>query len=284
MKRSLLINIVLALLVLGLGLWFVLKPKEQEKAGPAVSVSGKKAADAKRIAITRKGLPEFVLEKDAGGHWVQTAPFPARVDASKAGRLLDILGATAKTTYPATDLARFELDQPAVRVTVDDQTFAFGSVNAVTDEQYLLAGDRVFLVSPVHGFSLPNQTDSLASHMLLAEDEIPIAFVLPGFKLELKDGKWAATPPPPDPAKISQDDYLRWAENWRMAASLATQVASGKEAGDAVRISLQNGRTLELIVASRTPELRLLRTDENLVYVFPADTANRLLTSVTGGK
>ena len=51
-----------------------------------------------------------------------------------------------------------------------------------------------------------------------------------------------------------------------------------------MRISLQNGRTLELIVASRTPELRLLRTDENLVYIFPADTANRLLTPVTGGK
>lgn len=284
MKRSVLINIVLALVVLGLVLWFVFKPKDQEKGGPPQPVSLKKAADAKRIEITRKGLPAFVLEKDAGGHWVQTAPFPARVDASKAGRLLDILGAAAKTTYPATDLTRFDLDQPAVRVRIDDQTFAFGSVNAVTDEQYLLAGDKVFLVSPVHGFSLPTQADGLASHMLLAEDEVPAAFALPGFKLESKDGKWTGTPPPADPAKISQDDYVRWAENWRMAASLATQVASGKEAGDAVRISLQNGRTLELIVASRTPELRLLRTDENLVYIFPADTANRLLTPVTGGK
>lgn len=284
MKRSLLINIVLALLVFGLGLWFALKPQEEEKGGPPQPVSLKKATEAKRIAIARKGLPEFVLEKDAGGNWVQTAPFPARVDASKAGRLLDILGATAKTTFPATDLARFELDQPAVRVTIDDQAFAFGSVNAVTDEQYLLAGDKVFLVSPVHGFNLPAQADSLASHMLLAEDEIPNAFVLPGFKLELKEGKWVSTPPPADPAKISQDDYVRWAENWRMAASLATQVASGKETGDVVRIGLQSGRTLELIVASRTPELRLLRTDENLVYLFPADTAKRLLAAVTGDK
>jgi hypothetical protein len=284
MKRTLLINIVLALLVLGLVLWFVVKPKEQEKGGPPQAVSLKKSADAKRITIARKGLPEFVLEKDAGGHWVQIAPFPARVDASKAGRLLDILGATAKTTYPATDLARFELELPLVRVTIDDQTFAFGSVNAVTDEQYLLAGDRVYLISPVHGFNLPSQADSLASHMLLAEDEIPGAFALPGFKLESKDGKWTSTPPPADPAKLSQDDYVRWAENWRMAASLATQVASGKEAGDAVRINLQNGRTIELIVASRAPELRLLRTDENLVYVFPADVATRLLTPPAGGK
>ena len=284
MKRSLLINIVLALIVAGLALWFAFKPDDEPKGGPAQAVSQKPAADAKRIAIARKGLPEFVLEKDAGGRWVQTKPFPARVDASKAGRLLDLLGATARTTYPATDLARFDLDQPTVRVTIDDQAFAFGSVNPVTDEQYLLASDKVFLVSPVHGFSMPTQADSLASHMLLAEDEIPTSFTLPGFKLELKDGKWASTPPPADPAKISQDDYIRWAEGWRMAASVATQVASGRQAGDTVRIALQNGRTLELIVLSRAPEMRLLRTDENLEYVFPADTATRLLSPVTAGK
>lgn len=69
-----------------------------------------------------------------------------------------------------------------------------------------------------------------------------------------------------------------------MAASVATQVASGRQAGDTVRIALQNGRTLELIVLSRAPEMRLLRTDENLEYVFPADTATRLLSPVTAGK
>ncbi len=276
MKRGLLVNIALVLFVAGLAAWMILKPGE--KSTPTHALSQKKAADATRIAIERKGLPAFVLEKDKAGRWIQSAPFPARTDASKAPRLLDLLGAQAKTTYPATDLGRFDLDQPFARMTIDDQVFAFGTVNAITNEQYVLTGDTVYLVSPVHGFSLPTQIDSLASHLLLADDEVPTAFALPGTTIDLRDGKWVRTPPPADPAKLSQDDFVRWAEQWRYASSLATRVPAKTSAGDTVRITLQNGRTIELRIQSRTPELRLLRTDENLEYVFAAETGARLLS------
>jgi hypothetical protein len=282
MKRSLLINIALALVVAGIAAWMILRPGEQSAA--TRSISQKKPADATRIAIERKGLPGFVLEKDKAGNWVQSAPFPARTDASKAPRLLDLLGARAKTTYPANDLGRFELDQPFARMTIDDQVFAFGAVNAVTNEQYVLAADTVFLVSPMHGFALPTQVDSLASHLLLAEDEIPTEFVLPGVTIELRDGKWVRTPPASDPAKLSQDDFVRWTEQWRYASSLATRVPAAKPVGDSVRITLQNGRTIEMRILSRSPELRLLRTDENLEYVFAAETGARLLSPGPGAK
>lgn len=276
MKRGLFVNIALALIVAGLAAWMILKPGEKGEATHALSQ--KKAAEATRIAIERKGLPAFVLEKDKAGRWIQSAPFPARTDASKAPRLLDLLGATAKTTYPATDLGRFELDQPFARMTIDDQVFAFGTVNAVTNEQYVLSGDTVYLVSPVHGFALPTQVDSLASHLLLADDEVPTAFVLPGVTIELRDGKWVRTPAPADPSKLSQDDFVRWAEQWRYASSLATRIPSKSPPGEAIRITLQNGRTIELRILARTPELRVLRTDENLEYVFAAETGARLLS------
>jgi hypothetical protein len=275
-KRGLLVNMALALVVAGLVAWTILKPGE--KAAPSWPLSLKKPADAKRIAIERKGLPAFVLEKDKAGHWIQSAPFPARTDASKAPRLLDLLGARARTTYPATDLARFELAEPFARMRVDDQVFAFGTVNAITNEQYVLAGDTVFLVSPIHGFALPTQVDSLASHLLLAEDEVPTAFVLPGATIALHEGKWMRTPPPADPAGLSQDDFVRWTEQWRYASSLVTRVPAARPSGETLRISLQNGRTIEMRVLSRTAELRLLRTDENLEYVFAAETGARLLS------
>jgi hypothetical protein len=276
MKRSLLVNIALALVVASIAAWMILRPGEESTA--TRSISQKKAADATRIAIERNGLPGFVLEKDKAGNWIQSAPFPARTDSSKAPRLLDVLGARAKTTFPATDLGRFDLDQPFARMTIDDQVFAFGTVNAITNEQYVLAGDTVFLVSPVHGFALPTQVDSLASHLLLAEDEIPTAFSLPGVTIELRDGKWLRTPPASDPEKHSQDDFVRWTEQWRYASSLATRVPTGKPVGESVRITLQNGRTIEMRILSRSPELRLLRTDENLEYVFAAETGARLLS------
>ena len=148
-----------------------------------------------------RACPPSCWRRTRPADWIQSAPFPARTDASKAPRLLDLLGAQAKTTYPATDLGRFDLDQPFARMTIDDQVFAFGTVNAITNEQYVLTGDTVYLVSPVHGFALPTQIDSLASHLLLADDEVPTAFVLPGATIELRDGKWVRTPPPADPCE-----------------------------------------------------------------------------------
>ena len=276
MKRGLLVNIVLALLVAGVGAWILLEPGAKPEFQRALST--KKASEIKRITIERKGLAPFVLENH-DGNWLQTAPFRARADSSKMPRLLDLLGAQAKTTYPAADLARFDLDQPFARVKIDDQTFAFGAVNAVTNEQYVLTGDTVYLVSPVYGFALPTQADSLASHMLLADDEVPTGFVFPSAKLELTDGKWVRTPPPADAPKLSQDDYVRWVDSWRYASSLATTTATGKPSNEIVTISLQNGKTLEFRVQSRTPEVRLLRVDENLEYEFGADTGAKLLSA-----
>lgn len=281
-KRGLLVNLLLALVVGGIVAWTLLKP--EDKGAPAHALSQKKPGDAKRIAIDRKGLPPFVLEKDKADRWVQSAPFPARTDASKAPRLLDLLGAQAKVTFPAQNLARFELDEPFARMTIDDQVFAFGSVNSVTNEQYVLTGDTVFVVSPVHGFALPTQVDSLASHLLLADDEVPMAFSLSGITIEMRDGKWVRTPALPDDEKRSQDDFQRWAEEWRYASSLATRVRAGPLKGDTVRITLRNGRTIELRILARTPETRLLRTDENLEYVFPPDTGTRLLAPGPGVK
>jgi len=274
LKRGLLVNILLAVLVAGLGAWMMWKPGE--KLEPTRALTTKKPSDVKRVSIERKGLAPFVLENH-DGHWVQTAPFRARTDSSKVPRLLDLLGARAKTTYPATDLARFELDQPFARVTVDDQVFAFGMVNAITNEQYVLTGDTVYLVSPIHGFALPTQADSLASHMLLADDEIPRAFVLSGAKLEIQDGKWVRTPIPADAAKLSQDDYVRWVDSWRYASSLATNLPAGKPSAESLLISLQNGRSIDIRVQTRTPDVRLLRMDENMEYVFSADTGANLL-------
>ncbi|MEO8039082.1 MAG: DUF4340 domain-containing protein [Betaproteobacteria bacterium] len=276
MKRGLLVNIVLALLVAGIGAWLMLEPGEKVESQRALST--KTPSEVRQITIERKGLAPFVLQNH-DGNWVQSAPFRARADASKVPRLLDLLRAQAKTTYPAADLARFDLDQPFARVKMDDQVFAFGTVNAVTNEQYVLSGDTVFLVSPVYGFALPTRADGLVSHMLLADDEIPTGFAFPGATLVLSDGKWVRTPPPADAAKLSQDDYVRWVDSWRYASSLATTTVSGNASDEIVTVSLQGGKTLEFRVQSRRPEVRLRRMDENLEYEFAADTGANLLAA-----
>ena len=74
----------------------------------------------------------------------------------------------------------------------------------------------------LHGMeNLPTRADSLATHMLLAEEDVPVRLELPGVTLAQKDGKWTRSTDTTE--KSSQDDLTRWAEEWRFASSLATQ-------------------------------------------------------------
>lgn len=275
MARSLIVNVVLALIVIGLGLWMTLKPGDP---GPETfPVSALKADAVERIEIQRRGLPGFVLEKQQGV-WRQTAPFPARAESSQVGRLTDLLAARSTQRLPASDLGRFELDEPFATVTLGPEKFAFGTVNTLTNEQYVMAGDHVYLLSPTFGYGLPTQAESLASHQLLADDEVPVSLEVPGARLERKEGKYVLENAPAGDDAPSQDDLGRWMESWRFASALTTRPAVDVPKGEAVRIGLSDGRTVEFVVTAREPDARLYRPDEKLVYTLTAEQGRRLLS------
>ena len=72
------------------------------------------------------------------------APRRARRRRCRSQRLLAIAEARSPARLAATDLARFELERPAARLTIDAQSFDFGIVNEVSREQYVLTGDTVY--------------------------------------------------------------------------------------------------------------------------------------------
>jgi hypothetical protein len=275
MKRSLLVNVVLALLVLGLGLWMTLKPGDK---GPEdFPLSAQKPSEVDRISIRRPGLPEFVLEKHEGA-WRQSAPFAARAESSQTGRLLDLLAARSTQKLPATDLARFELDKPFATVTLGKDTFAFGTVNTLTSEQYVLSGDAVYLVSPVFGYGLPTREDSLASHRLLGDDEVPVGVEAPGATLAQKDGKLTLTRADGANAEApSQDDLSRWLEGWRYASALTTQIAKDIPSGEPLRVMLKGDRKIEFVIVARAPDVKLFRRDENMLFTLSKEQGTQLL-------
>lgn len=276
MNRKLLLNALLALVVIGLGLWILYGPKEDknEAEKTAVAVSTLDPKTVNKIRIVRTGLPEFVLEKQ-GEIWVQTAPFKARTDNTQARRLLDLLNAKARSTLPAESLERFELSIPSARVWVGEQEFAFGMVNDLTTEQYLLTQGKVYLVAPTYGYGLPTREDALASRMLFAEDEGVQGVETSSVKIVMQDGKWVETPPREGEA-LSQDDYARWIDDWRFASSTMSRPATNDGKGEKVKITLRGGKTLEFIIAKRAPELILVRPDEKMEFIFAPEMARML--------
>ncbi len=272
MKSRILLNLALAGLVVALALaaWFGAKPAAQAE----FRLSTLSAAGITRIAIEKTGQPAIVLQKSMNG-WRLSAPFTARADGETVGYLLETLSATSRQRFPVADLGRFQLDKPLLRLSLNDQEFSFGTQNPLSGEVYVATSGGVYLVAPYYLAHALKTPADFVSKAFLAEDEIPIGFEFPDFKLnQMDNGRWSASPDNPD---WSQDELNRWADEWRQASSLVTQPYDGTAARDAFTLHLRNGRSVSCKILRREPELVLLREDEKMQYHFPTEVGKRLL-------
>jgi len=271
MKSRILLNLVLSALVAILILLVWLKPKPMAQTEFKLSTLASASID--RIAIEKPGQPAIMLQKKPDG-WRLSAPFQARAERVAVGHSLDILAATSLQRFPATDLGRFQLDPPLLRLTLNDQEFSFGTQNSLTGEVYVATNGGVHLVAPSHLAHAMKMPADFAARAFLAEEEKLAGFAFADLKLSQdSDGKWSATPARPN---WSQDDFNRWADEWRNASSLVTQPYDGTPPQESFTLRLGNGKLIPCKILRRDPELVLLREDEKLQYHFPAGIGKRL--------
>jgi hypothetical protein len=270
MKGKFWLNAALLAAVIALALFAWLKPPRGE---PEYKLSTVKAADATSIRIEIAGAEPIVLDR-ATLDWRITAPFAARADSFQVQRLLGILDAASKDRFPAAGLARFDLNEPYARLTINQQTFNFGAVNPVSSEQYVLTQDGIYLVGMQYGAALPKNTLQLASRQLFAAEEAPVAFEFGAFTLAQQDGKWQLTPP----ADAGPDDINRWVDEWRLATALAVQPLSNAKPLATFKVKLKSGGGVTLAVLQREPDLIITRSDQKFEYRFAGAAAGRLLS------
>jgi hypothetical protein len=256
--------------VAALALFAYYKPQKSE---PAHKLSMLKAADANTIKIEIAGSPPIELAR-SGAEWKLIAPLPARADSVQVQRMLELLEATAKDRFPAAGLARYELNEPATRITINQQSFAFGAINQMSREQYVLTQDGIYPVSLRYGTLLPKTFLQLVSRQLFAADEAPSAFRFNEFTVEQRDGIWQMTPPGTD---LGADDVTRWVDEWRLASALGVLPASNRKPVTVIKVTLKTGADIALTVMQREPQLVVARSDQPFEYQFNAEAAKRLL-------
>ena len=263
------LNLALLAAVAALALFAYYKP---HKSAPQQKLSVLKAADAKNIRVEIAATPTILLERTAA-EWKLTAPLTARADSAQIQRLLEILDATSKDRFPAAGLARYELNEPYARVTINQQAFGFGAINEMSREQYVLTQDGIYPVALHYRTLLPKSALQLVSPQLFAPDEAPVAFEFGEFKLVQQDGKWQLTPPAAD---SGQDDLNRWVDAWRLATAFAVQGSSGRKPLTTVRIKLKTGSDVAVTVLQREPQFIMARSDQPFEYQFSVEAAKRL--------
>ncbi|HYN27973.1 MAG TPA: DUF4340 domain-containing protein [Burkholderiales bacterium] len=276
MKSKVLVNLVLVLLLTGLVLYAFFRPKE--RPDPGIRLTQLKRDDITRITVERRGSPTIQLQKRDGG-WRISAPLQTRADPIQVDRLTDIVTATAKHKLPPGDPGGYELDPPQVKLTLNDQAFAFGRINDVTYEQYVATAGQVYLVAPFHGYGIPIDITKLVSRKLLDDAEVPVAFDFGRYRIVRDErGTWTIEGAyPAQQGKLpSQDDFNRWADEWRLTSSLGAEPsrARGK---DHLVVQFKGGKKVTMEILQKKPEFLLVRGDENMQYRFGGEVGRRLL-------
>jgi hypothetical protein len=208
-----------------------------------------------------------------GNQWVMTAPFTARGESIPIERMLSILDARSTVQYAATDLERYGLDKPQAVLTLEDQSFAFGAINNMTREQYVLTRNSVYLVPLAYITALPRTADALLALRLFGQDEVPVRFEFPDFTAELRTGAWTLSPASDD---VSPDERNAWADSWRNASSTRAARSDNRAASQNITVGLKDGRSIGVGILQREPELVLLRRDEGIQYHL-GDAGGKLL-------
>ncbi len=272
MRKSWITLGVLLAGVIALGLFVWLKPPKPQTATHALS--SLKSADARSVRVMRKGKALAALE-NRNGEWIMTEPVKAPADSFQVLRLLAILEAKSPLQYPASASAKFELETPASEIIINEQRFAFGAINSVTREQYVLTQSQIYPLNAHVGAAIPADAAALLRRSVFAPSDAPVRFEFAAFNVATDDKKWSATPPTND---ISQDDYNRWVAQWREGSGLRAEIADKRKAISEIHVTLKSGEKIVLGVVQSEPEFIVRRDDLNLQFVFTGDIGKQMLT------
>lgn len=277
MKSKVLLNLALIAALVALSLLAYFKPWQDKPA--TIKLTQLKRDDITRITIEPRGAAAIKLEK-LDGAWRIVAPLTAQAEATQVDRLVDIVNANAKQKLANADLAQFDLNPPQVRVTLNDQAFAFGRVNDITYEQYVATADGVYLVPPLYGYGIPTDATKLLSRRLLDTGEVAVAFDFGGYRIERDDkGTWAASGEfaAAKDQPLSQDDFNRWADEWRYTSALSVEPDRSSRSREQVRVRFKSGKTVTMRIVQKEPDFQLVRSDNAMRYHFGVEVGHRLL-------
>ena len=272
--------VALLVAVIALGIWVYLKPAPETVE--RFALSGLKADAASRMQFERadgsagsgESASTPVVVERREGVWRISAPFKARADAFQVERLLAILDTQASARFAADDLARYGLDKPVARVTIEDQVFSYGAINTMTREQYVLTKGAVYPIPLAQRTTLPRDAEAMIARALFAPGEAPVRFALQGFTMTLVDGRWKLDP---DAGGAAADERSAWVDGWRNATALRAARARPGPAAAHIEVTLQSGAEITFGIVQRAPELVLVRSDEAIEYALVPEVGKRLL-------
>ena len=286
MKSRWLVNILLLLVVLGVGAFIKFRPQQETIKATSYEVSSLKLNAFKRIDVEFPAKASVAFEK-VDGYWYIVKPYKARADQMLVMRILSLVAAKSAQKFKATDLTQFGLDQPKLKLKFDNEEFSFGMFNPVTSEQYVAFNNQVYLLPISYAESAQSPLEEYLDKTPFkpTEQKKIVGFDFSRLEqweearlnVDLKDGKWTASPAK---AKPTQNDMNEWFDSfWRNISVQRVEpyTPDRKMTYPSFEVKLSDGRKVHFDKIQESPELLLGRPDEGMIYHVPPDIGFTLL-------
>jgi len=289
MKKRWLLNLVMLCVVVGLAAFFHLRPQQAVDQNNTYEISNYKLAEFNAISVEFPAKAAVTFEKEKG-FWRLTAPNQTRADQASVQRILSIIAAKSKEKIAITDLEKFGLNNPSVKLKLfrdknNVEEFLFGTHNPVTDEQYVAHKNAIYLVSNGYAEAASTQVIELVDKAPLKPTEKVAGFDFSHLEqweasrlhLDLVDGKWKASIATAKPQQNELNEWLDYFWVHTLAKSVEFYTPDHKTTYPSFEVKLADGSKVHFDKIQESPELLLGRPDEGLIYHFASDVGFTML-------
>ncbi|CAM8414077.1 Domain of unknown function DUF4340 [Candidatus Methylopumilus universalis] len=280
MKNRWLINIILLVMVLSISLFLFLKPTKIKQT-KQFSISTFNLSDFDSIKIDFPSRASVILKKSTES-WDMIEPVKGRADQFSVQKIISIVATSSSEKLPSNDLAKYGLDKPTMKLKLihkgQEEEFIFGTYNSVTEDQYLLYKENVYLISGSYSEAAATQPIELIDKLPLTKSEEIKYFDFSRLeqwqskrlKVTRNNNEWSAN----EGSQFKQNEMAEWFDmTWvkNPAKSVEKSSIDLRIPYKSFDIHTIDGKKITFLRLQESPETKLYRVDEGLLYNFGSD-------------
>jgi hypothetical protein len=280
MKNKWLINIILLVMVLSISLFLFLKPTKIKQT-KQFSISTFNLSDFDSIKIDFPSRASVILKKSSES-WDMIEPVKGRADQFSVQKIISIVATSSSEKLPSNDLAKYGLDKPTMKLKLihkgQEEEFIFGTYNSVTEDQYLLYKENVYLISGSYSEAAATQPIELIDKLPLSKSEEIKYFDFSRLeqwqskrlKVTRNNNEWSAN----EGSQFKQNEMAEWFDmTWvkNPAKSVEKSSIDLRVPYKSFDIHTIDGKKITFLRLQESPETKLYRVDEGLLYNFGSD-------------
>lgn len=283
MKKRWLLNLILLAVVASLVTFLYVRPKTEVKQSVEHEVSAYKLSEFNMINVEFPAKAAVVYEK-INGYWQITSPYKTRADQASVQRILAIVAARSSERIAADDIEKFGLNAPALRLKLyrdkeNFEEFLFGTHSALTDQQYVLHRNTVYLIDNIYAESASTQLIEMVDKSPLKPTEKVVGFDFGRLEqweaarlnVDLIDGKWNVSIKEAAPDQNELNEWLDFSWLQNRAKSVELYTPDRKTVYPSLKVKMADGSKVHFDKIQEAPDLLLARPDEGIIYTFPSD-------------